>query len=91
MQQSPYHQSSHQLPPIRQPPYRTNQPNWLALVKRVNNVDDLEARSGVYFDGGWSEEGTPVENGELTDLLDLGGSDWDKTSKLAHSEGKGAQ
>jgi len=91
MQQSPYRQSSHQPPPIQQPPYRTNQPNWRVPVKRVNNVDNLEARSGAYFDGGWSEEGTPDENGGLTELLDLGGSDWDKTSKLAQSEGKGAQ
>jgi len=90
-QQSPYRQSSHQPPPIQQPPYRTNQPNLRAPVKRVNNVDDPEARSGVYFDGGWSEDGTPDENGGLTDLLDLGGSDWDKTSKLEQSEGKGAQ
>jgi len=90
-QQSPYRQSSHQPPPIQQPPYRTNQPNWHVPVKCVNNVDDLEVRSGAYFDGGWSEEGTPDENGGLTELLDLGGSDWDKTSKLAQSEGKGAQ
>jgi len=90
-QQSPYCQSSHQPPPIQQPPYRTNQPNWHAPFKHVNNVDDPEARSGAYFDGGWSEEGTPHENGGLTDLLDLGGSDWDKTGKLAQSEGKGAQ
>jgi len=89
-QQSPYRQSSNQPPPIQQLPYRTNQPNWHAPVKHVN-VDDPEARSGVYFDGGWSEEGMPDENGGLTDLLDLGGSDWDKTSKLAQSEGKGAQ
>jgi len=90
-QQSPYRQSFHQLPPIQQPPYRTNQPNWCAPVKRINNVDDPEARSGAYFDGGWSEEGMLDENGGLTDLLDLGGSDWDKTSKLAQSEGKAAQ
>jgi len=81
----------HQPPPIQQPQYHTNQPNWNTPVKHVNNVDNLEARSGAYFDGGWSEEGTPDENGELTDLLDLGGSDWDKTSKLAQREGKGAQ
>jgi len=81
----------HQPPPIQQPPYRTNQPNWCAPVKRINNVDDSEARSGAYFDGVWSEEGKPDENGGLTDLLDLGGSDWDKTCKLAQSEGKGAQ
>jgi len=90
-QQSPYRQSSHQPPPIQQPLYHTNQPNWHALVKRVNNVDDPKARSGTYFDGGWLEEGTPDENGGLTDLFDLGGSDWDKTSKLAQSEGNGAQ
>ena len=41
--------------------------------------------------GGWSEEGTLDENGGSTDLLDLGGSDSDKASKLALSEGKGAQ
>jgi len=90
-QQSPYRQSSHQPPPIQQLPYRTNQPNWRVPVKRVNNVDDPDARSGAYFDGGWPEEGTPDENGGLTELLDLGGSDWDKTSKLAQSEGKGGQ
>ena len=90
-QQSPYRQPSHQPPPTQQPPYRTNQPNWRAPVKRVNNVDDPEARSGAYFDGGWSEEGTLDEIGGVTDLLDLGGSDWDKASKLAQSEGKGAQ
>jgi len=76
---------------MQQPLYCTNQPNWCAPVKRVNNVDDPEARSGAYFDGGWSEEGMPDENGGLTDLLDLDGSDWDKTSKLAQIEGKGAQ
>ena len=91
MQQSLYCQSSHQPPPIQQPPYRTNQPNWLVPVKRVNNFDNPEARSGLYFDGGWSEVGTLDENGGLTDLLDLDGSDWDKASKLAQSEGKGAQ
>jgi len=90
-QQSLYRQSSYQPPPIQQLPYRTNRPNWRAPVKSVNNVDDPEARSGAYFDGGWSEEGTPDENRGLTELLDLGGSDWDKTSKLAQSEGKGAQ
>ena len=90
-QHSPYRQSSYQPPPIQQPPYRTNQPNWRVPLKHVNNVDDPEARSSAYFDGGWSEEGTPDENGGLTDLLDLGGSNWDKTSKLAQSEGKGTQ
>jgi len=86
-----YRQSAHQPPPIQQPPYSTNQPNWRAPVKLVNNIDDSEARSGAYFDGGWSEEGTPDENRGLMDLLDLGGSNWEKTSKLAQSEGKGAQ
>jgi len=90
-QQSPHRQSSHQPPPIQQPPYCTNQPNWRAPVKCIINVDDPEARSGAYFDGGWSEEGTLDENGGLMDLLDLGVSDWDKASKLAQSEGKGAQ
>jgi len=45
----------------------------------------------VYFGGGWSEEETLDDNGGLTDVLDLGGSDWDKTSKVGQSEGKGTQ
>ena len=59
--------------------------------KCVNNVDNPEARSGAYFGRGWSEKETLDDNGGLMDALDLGGSDWDKTSKVGRSEGKGAQ
>ena len=79
--------------PYRSTSYRTgaNQPNWRAPAKRVNNVDDPEGRSGAYFGGGWSDEETLDGNGGPTDVLDLGGSDWDMASKLRQSEGKGAQ
>ena len=90
-QQSPYHQSSYQPPLTQQSLYHISQPNWHAPVKHVNNIDDLEARSGVYFNGSWSEEGMLDANGGLTDLLDLGGSDWDRASKMTQGEGKGAQ
>jgi len=83
----------HDLHGTGQPSYRTgaNQPNWRAPAKRVNNVDDPEARSGAYFGRGWSEEETLDDGRGLADVLDLGGSDCDKASKLGQSEGKGAQ
>jgi len=93
-------QPSYQSTPTQQSPLltsqpsyctRANQPNWHAPPKRVNNIDDLEARSGAYFGGGWSEEETLDDNGGLMDVLDLGGSDWDKTNKVGQRKGKGAQ
>ena len=57
----------------------------------INNIDDREARSGAYFGGGWSEEEMLDDNGGLMDVLDLGGSDWDKTNKVGQCEGKVAQ
>ena len=68
------HQPSYQSTPAQQSPHRTgqpcyrtraNQPNWLAPPKRVNNIDDPEARSGAYFGRGWLEEEMLDDNGGL--------------------------
>jgi len=62
----------------------------MCTTQTCQQPDDPEARSGAYFGRGWSEEETLDDNGGLTNVLDLGRSDWDKTSKVGQSEGKGA-
>jgi len=63
-----------------------------SVSRRARSADPslrcLSSQDGEVEAGSCQEK---LDNGGLMDVLDFGGSEWDKTSKVGQSEGKGTQ
>jgi len=56
------YQPTQHPPPTQQSQYCASQLNWRVPVKHLDNVDNPEAKSGVYIKGGWPDKREVTEH-----------------------------